>query len=223
MFLPLPVRFHDGRDFHAVPAANAVIVAINVLAFCLDWHPVVGPGTGLLSIVTYAFGHASVFHLVGNMFALLVFGSAVNRRLGNDWYFLVYMGSVVFLGVFARLFCGGPLIGASGAIFAVIAIGCLLMPSAIVEVFYFALFPITLIIGLLIRPKHWVFWFIRWDTFELRAWWGLLLVPLLEIWGLFSYGWNWSNLGHLLGLVCGVAAVLLLPTRITMPRRSAFA
>jgi membrane associated rhomboid family serine protease len=133
------------------------------------------------------------------------------------------MGSVLALGVFARLFCGSPLIGASGAIFAVIAIGCLLMPSAIVEVFYFALFPITLLVGLLSRPKHWVFWFIRWDTFELRAWWGLLVVPLLEVWGLVCFGWNWSNLGHLLGLVCGVAAVLLMPARITTPRRSAFA
>jgi membrane associated rhomboid family serine protease len=223
MFLPLPIRFHDGRDFHAVPAVNAVIVAINVLAFCVGWHPVVGPGTGLLSIVTYAFGHANLLHLVGNMFALLVVGSAVNRRLGNEWYLFTYLGTVILLGVFARLFCGGPLIGASGAIFAVIAIGCLLMPSAIVEVFYFALFPITLIIGLLSRPRHWVFWFIRWDTFELRAWWGLLLVPLLEFWSLLSYGFNWSNFGHLLGLVCGIAAVLLLPTRITMPRRSAFA
>ena len=52
---------------------------------------------------------------------------------------------------------------------------------------------------------------------------GLLLIPFLELWGLFWSGWNWTNLGHLVGLVCGIAAVLLLPTRVTMKRRSVYA
>ncbi len=222
MFLPLPIRFDDGREFHHVPVVNALLIVSNVLAFWLGWHPSVGPGTGLFSVVTYAFGHANVYHLAGNMFALLVFGSAVNRRLGNAWYSLVYFATAASLGIVARLFCGSPLIGASGAIFAVIAIGCLLMPSALVRVFYFALFPATCVIGLLDPPRTWVFWFIRWDTIDLRAWWGLLLIPLLEFGGLLFGGWNWPNLGHLLGLLCGLIAVVLLPTRITMPGRVSF-
>lgn len=222
MFVPLPIRFRDGRPFHAVLVVNAILVVLNVLAFCWGWHPVVGPGTGLLSVITYAFGHADVWHLAGNMLALLIFGSAVNRRLGNRWYLIVYLGSALALGLFARMFSPGYLIGASGAIYSVIAIGCLLLPSAIIEVFYFALFPVTLIVGLLHRPKHRVFWFIRWDTFAVRAWWVLLFIPLMEIGGLVFFGWNWSNLGHLLGLFCGVAVVLLMPTTITMPRRFAY-
>ncbi len=220
MFVPIPVNLRDGREFETIPVVNGLLVACNVLVFWIGWHPVVGPGTGLLSIITYAFGHANVYHLVGNMLALLVFGTPVNRRLGNGWYLLAYLGAATSLGLFARLFSPGLLIGASGAIFAVIAIAILLMPSAIIEVFYFALFPFTLLIGLVQPPKHWVFWFIRWDKFELRVWWGLFLVPLLELWGLFCNGWNWTNLGHLFGLLCGVAIVLLLPTEITMKRRS---
>ena len=224
MFFPLPIKLRDGRDFHAIPVVNGLLVVINVLIFCLGWHPMVGPGTGIFSILTYAFGHADLWHLVGNMLALLVFGTPVNRRLGNGWYLVAYLGSALFLGLFARLFSGGYLMGASGAIFAVIAIACLLLPSAIIEIWYFALFPMTLLIGLFHRPKHWVFWFIRWDWFEMRAWWGLLLVPFLELWGLFWCGWNWTNLGHLFGLLCGVGVVLLLPSRISMNRasRSAF-
>jgi hypothetical protein len=42
---------------------------------------------------------------------------------------------------------------------------------------------------------------------------------MLEILGLFCWGWNWTNLGHLLGLVCGVAVVLLLPGSITMNKQ----
>lgn len=220
MFFPVPIKLRDGREFDTIPVANGLLIALNVLVFSLGWQPCVGPGTGLFSIGTYAFGHANLWHLAGNMLVLLVFGTPVNRRLGNGWYLIAYLGTALALGIFARLFCPGPLIGASGAIFAVIAIALLLLPSAIIEIFYFALFPVTLLIGLLHRPQHWVFWFIRWDRFEMRAWWGLFLVPFLELWGLFWNGWNWTNLGHLLGLFCGVAVVLLLPTSITMKRRT---
>jgi membrane associated rhomboid family serine protease len=191
MFIPIPIRLYDGREFHAIPVVNGLLVVANVLAFWLGWQFAVGPGTGLFSIGLYAFGHASLWHLVGNMWVLLVFGTPVNQRLGNGWYLLVYLGTVLAMGLFARLFCPGPLLGASGAIFAVVAIALMLFPSALIEIAYFALFPFTLIIGLLAKPQHWAFWFIRWDKCQIRAWWGLLLVPFLEFWGLFWNGWNW--------------------------------
>ena len=190
MFIPVPIRLHDGRDFHAIPLANGILVVLNVLLFFFGGHFAVGPGTGILSVVTYAFAHANVFHLAGNMFALLVFGTAVNRRLGNGWYLVLYMGTVLCLGVGARLMSSQLIYGSSGAIFAVIATALMLFPSAILEIGYFALFPITLIAGVLSAPKHWVFWFIRVDTFKMRAMWGLLLVPLLELWGLYWSGWS---------------------------------
>jgi membrane associated rhomboid family serine protease len=153
------------------------------------------------------------------MWTLLVFGNPLNRRLGNGYYLALYLGTLLTLGVFARLFCTGYLVGASGAIFGVVAACVLLMPSAMVDLYYFALFPITLLIGLFHRPAHWLFWFIRWDRFEMRAVWGILLVPFLEVWGLYWWGWNWTNLGHLFGVVCGVAIVLMLPEELTMKRR----
>lgn len=120
-----------------------------------------------------------------------------------------------------RLCIGGYLVGASGAIFAVIMIALMLMPAARIELAYFALFPITILVALISRPAEWLYLFIRWGRFSVRAVWALLLVPLLELWSLFWSGWNWTNAGHLLGMFCGVAVVLLLPTRITMPRRAA--
>ena len=221
VFIAIPIRLRDCREFATIPLANGVLIVLNVLAFCAGWQPFIGPGTGLLSMLTYAFGHAGVWHLAGNMLTLLVFGTAVNRRMGNLWYLSAYLGSAVALGFFAWMFAARPLIGASGAIFSVIAMTCLLLPAARVEVGYFALFPVTLLVGIVHRPEDWVRWFIRWDNFEVRAWWGLVLVPVLEFWGLFWVGWNWTNLAHLFGLVCGVTAVLLLPTRISMPGRIA--
>lgn len=219
MFLPIPIKLHDGREFHAIPVVNGVLIALNVLTFWMGWHPYVGPGTGILNVITYAFGHGDVWHLSANMIALLVFGAPVNRRIGNGWYLLVYLGTALAIGLFVRLFVWGNMLGASGSIFAVIAVAVILMPSAIIDIAYFALFPTTLIVGLLQPPAHWAFWFIRWDKFSIRAWWGLFLVPLLEVWGLFNHGLNWTNLGHLFGLLCGVAAVLIMPKQITMNRR----
>ena len=218
MFFPFPVKVRDGRQFEAIPLANSILVALNVLIFCGGWHPAVGRGSNPIGILTYAFGHTDVGHLTFNMLTLLVFGTALNRRIGNGWYMVTYLGSAIALGMFAWLFLNGSMLGASGAIFAVIAMSLVLLPMAIIEVFYFALFPVTILFGLIKPPRQWVFWLIRWDTFEVRAWWGLFLVPLLEFSGLVSHGWNWTNLGHLLGLVCGAVCVLLLPMQISMNR-----
>lgn len=221
MFFALPVEIRGSSHREEIPFANALIIALNVLAFVCgcrySWR--VGPDTGLLSILTYAFAHASFWHLAVNMWILLMFGNPVNRRLGNGYYLLLYFGTVLAMGLGTRLCCNGYVIGSSGAIFAVIAVFLCLMPASIIEIYYLALFPLTLLVGLFSRPTHWVFWFIRWDHVGIRGLWAIFLVPLLEIWGLFWWGWNWTNLGHLLGLACGVAAVLLLPTTITMNKR----
>lgn len=225
MFFIFPVKIRDLSGRETIPWANAFLIAVNVMVFFLNgylhWPLVVGPGTGMLSIITYGFGHASALHLLGNMWVLWLVGNPVNRRLGDGYYLLAYLGTILALGVFARIFAPNPLIGSSGAVFAVIVIFLMLMPRALVRVSFVALFPFTLLVGLFFRPSHWLFWFIRWDSFDLRAWVGLLVVPVMEICGLWSWGWNWTNLGHLFGLLCGLIVVLSLPTRITIGRREA--
>ncbi len=225
MFFLIPTRICETNGRDSIPAANACLIAANVVVYFLFGSGIglaVGPRTGFTSILTYAFAHASPAHLLGNLWILWLFGNPVNRRLGNLWYLFAYLGTSLALGLFARLFAAGPLLGASGAIFAVLIIFCMLMPSAIVQVGYVALLPITLLIGLIRPPSHWLNWFIRWDTFAARAWIGLFFVPLLQIWGLFTGGWNWTNTAHLFGLVCGLAVVLMLPDRITLGRRVAY-
>ena len=224
MFLiPLRVKVQGGGE--GVPWANALLVAINVVVFFLNsflgWPLAVGRGCNPLTIVTYGFEHADIFHLVTNMWFLLLFGNPVNRRLGNRYYLAVYLGSLVVVGACAWLLANGLMVGASGAIFAVMLIFMMLEPRAVVQIGYIAVLPFTLIFGLFAKPKHWVYWFVRWDAFNARAWIGLILIPVLELWGLWSWGWNWTNLGHLVGLLCGVTAVLVLPTQITMRRPSA--
>lgn len=227
MFALVPIELKQAVPRPGLPTANLLLIAANVLVFLLGWSWPVGYGTGPASIVLYGFCHFGLWHLVLNMWALWVFGNPVNRRLGDGYYLLAYLGAVVAIGLICRLFCPGMAMGASGAIFAVMTIAMILLPAARLEVAYLALFPITLLIGLIVPPgRIWLYWFIRGGTFGLRMYWCLVLIPLMLLaelifGGMYLGAWSWGTAGHLLGLICGVATVLMLPTRITMPGRAA--
>lgn len=223
MFALIPMELKQAPTRPAIPTANAILVAANVVMFLLAWSGpwVVGPGTGVLSILTYGFSHMGFWHLVVNMWVLCVFGNPLNRRIGNTYYLLVYLGTILLLGLFAKLFLNVAVAGASGAIFAVIVMALILMPAARLAIAYVALLPLTLLIGLFNRPEYWLGWVIRWGNFSLRATWCLALIPLMEFWYFIYYSWSPTYLAHLLGMLCGVAAVLLLPTRISMGARTA--
>jgi membrane associated rhomboid family serine protease len=226
MLIPIPMRAHDESLSRTVPAANVVLIAINV--FChLFFDPAhwwVGPGTGLLSILSYAFVHGGMLHILFNMWTLWVFGNPVNRRVGNRYYVMIYLGSAAIVGLIARVFVNGPMLGSSGAVFAVMGVAFMLLPSVRVEVHYLALLPITLLIGLFRFPKYPLFWFIRWGTETISMLLLLAIFIALEFFGFlwwgFYWGLNWTNTAHLLGFFCGIGAVLMLPSRISMRSRA---
>src|SRR3712207_6863923 len=70
-------------------------------------------------LVTAAFLHIGVLHLVLNMLALLVFGSELERQLGRWRYLAVYLVSLLGGAVALQLFGepGRPVAGASAAIY----------------------------------------------------------------------------------------------------------
>jgi len=220
MFFCLPVRVERDHDKETIPIVNLVLIGVNFLVFGLWWGTGVRTDNIVFSVLTYSFVHASLWHLLANMWILWVFGNKVNRRLGNFWYIVVYLGTVIAIGIFLRLILRVNIVGASGAIFAVVAICLMLMPAALIDIVCVAIFPLSLLISLFSKPKHWIYWFVRWGQFRVKALWGLFIVPALQIAGIFWGGWNWTNLGHLLGLVCGIAAVLILPKHISMNRKS---
>ena len=221
MFLPIPLEFKYAGTKTSLPAANVALVVINVLVYLFGWQWPAGPGTGPLSILTYGFCHFGFWHLVLNMWVLWVFGNPVNRRLGNGLYLLVYLGCLLAVGLFARLILPVGLVGSSGAIFAVVTIALILTPAAVIEFAYLALFPLTLLLALFHRPKYELNWFLSWGIGAVPAWWCLVLVPLMELysvfWRVWTFGWIscWTPGAHLLGILCGVAVVLMLPPRIT--------
>lgn len=86
----------------------------------------------VLTLVSALFIHASWLHLLGNMVYLWVFGMPLERRLGGFGMLLVF----VFCGALANLFVvmrlpelTSPIIGASGAVSAVVGAYLGLFPN----------------------------------------------------------------------------------------------
>ena len=108
-------------------AQNAMLelggVLPNQLALIFS-RPLAGWGDyQLLTLVSALFIHASWLHLLGNMVYLWVFGMPLERRLGGFGMVLVFVlgGALSNLFVIMRLpDLTSPIIGASGAISAVV-------------------------------------------------------------------------------------------------------
>lgn len=87
------------------------------------------------ALVTYAFVHADVLHLLGNMVFLWVFGPNVEDRFGRLGYALFYLGGAVISGGLHAVFERAPVIGASGAIAAVTGAYLVLFPHTTIRCF----------------------------------------------------------------------------------------
>jgi membrane associated rhomboid family serine protease len=89
-----------------------------------------------LPFVTSAFLHAGWAHFLGNMLYLWIFGDNVEDRLGHLAYALFYVAGAVFAGAAQALSNPAstvPMVGASGAIAAVMGAYFVLFPRARIE------------------------------------------------------------------------------------------
>jgi membrane associated rhomboid family serine protease len=107
-------------------------------------------GENLLSLVTSMFLHANILHVGLNMFFLLVSGDAVERELGNFRFLGLYLACGVIAGLFHSYLNSAstvPAIGASGAIFGVLAALAILFPFRwLLKLFGFIPIPMPAII-----------------------------------------------------------------------------
>lgn len=217
MFVLLPWKLETSqRDERSFAIANGLLIAINMVVYLWGGFWPVSAHGPWINVLLYGFSHAGLWHLAANLWTLWLFGNPINRRLGDKLYLAVYLGTVVTLGVLARWCIATPLVGSSGALFAVIALAVFLEPRAVLHVVGVAAFPLTAIIGIFAPPRHWTQWCFRYETLQMPLVSCLILVPLLLFWEFCWQGWNWATTAHLLGVVCGVIAVLLLPKRITL-------
>jgi membrane associated rhomboid family serine protease len=112
--------------------ALLVIILINVAVFLLRIPPEsslalwpLGPLFRPWQVVTYAFLHEGLAHLFFNMFALYMFGRALQDRWGSARFTTYYFVCVIAAAAtqLAVEYGGGaqvPTVGASGAVFGVL-------------------------------------------------------------------------------------------------------
>ena len=99
-----------------------------------------------LNIVSSMFVHGGLFHLLGNMLYLWVFGDNVEDAMGHVRFALFYLicGAAAGLAhALAEPSSQVPLVGASGAIAGVLGAYLVLYPNARVQVFVFFIIIIT--------------------------------------------------------------------------------
>jgi len=150
---------------------------------------------GGITLITGFFLHAGLFHLIGNLYFLLVFGDNVEDHLG-PWRYWLLVAAAALVGDVLHILGDPrsvvPCIGASGGISGVIAFYALKFPRAR--------------LGFLFG-----FWFyFRW--FHMPAWFALIgwfLLQLLLAHQQLAGASNVSALAHLGGAGVGVAAWLL--------------
>lgn len=91
-------------------------------------------------VFTYMFFHADLSHLFFNMLGLFFFGFQVEQRMGSTEFLLFYLFSGLIAGIFSFLvfyFSGATgiiLLGASGAIYAVLLAFAVFFPHAVIYV-----------------------------------------------------------------------------------------
>lgn len=174
----------------------------------------VGEKSVLWSAVSAMFLHGSLIHLAGNMLFLWVFGNNVEDRLGHLRYLGFYLGGgLVATYVFAVLNAGStqPLLGASGAVAAVLGAYLVLYPKATVHAY--APFPLYLLAYILPRVRV-TAWFLIFAIVSLPAWLALLAWFGLQVSAAsnpVADGVAYS--AHVAGFVAGLVLVILLDRR----------
>lgn len=134
-----------------------IIIAVNILVF---FFIQISPNSAvylamipqlvtqrffLWQFVSYMFLHLDFSHILFNMLGLFFFGASVERRMGSKEFLLFYLLTGAMAGVLSFLmyqFTGQnvALLGASGAVYAVLLAYATYYPDS--KIFIFGVFPI---------------------------------------------------------------------------------
>ncbi len=140
--------------------------------------------------VTYMFLHGGILHILFNMMGLFFFGSDVERVLGPKRFLSLYLvgGVVGGIGWIVLAPSGvAPCIGASGAIFALLAAFAVFYPNRPITLLLFYVVPVTMKARTLV-----------------------IILGLITLFSLYQTSGNVAHAAHLGGGIVGLAYALML-------------
>ena len=140
--------FGGGSVTPAVKFLLIVNTAVFILQIFLDQYltwlfglvpHLVWQNLYLWQLFTYQFLHGGLFHLLFNMLALWMFGCALERRWGSEFFLKYYFISVIGGGILNTLFVPdqmGPSIGASAGVYGILLAFGLIYPNQIIYLYF---------------------------------------------------------------------------------------
>jgi len=140
---PATRRYQNNNTVLWLIGINVIIFALTNLlrlqwlTYILSMIPVMVLRGWVWTFVTYMFAHADIPHILFNMLALFIFGIQVERYMGSREFLLFYfitgtLAGVFSFGVYYFTAPFTPLLGASGAIFAVQLAFAVFYPDSII-------------------------------------------------------------------------------------------
>ena len=99
-------------------------------------HPIGSQGFAIYQYLTYMFMHGGWWHLFFNMWSLMIFGNAVEQQIGTKRFWIYYLLCGVGAALVNQLITWmgiinpAQLVGASGAIYGVMAAAAFFFPNA---------------------------------------------------------------------------------------------
>jgi len=116
------------------------------------------------TLLTAMFIHEGFWHLFGNMITLFFFGTFLARLIGSNWFLLLYfvggiIGNVLYL--LLNLSSPVPLVGASGAVYAVAGALGMITPNLPVRLYFIIPVPLWAVV---------LIFFVAWSFIPGVAW-----------------------------------------------------
>ncbi len=223
------IPYKDDNPTETFPFVTIVLIVVNILVFL--WQ-VATPGglkesvfaygavpSALLkfesqqplnpaaTIFTSMFMHGGILHIAGNMLYLWIFGNNIEDKFGHYKFIIFYLlGGVVaaYAHAISSPNSNIPMVGASGAVAAVLGAYLLLFPRASVNTIIFLGFFITVV---------------RLPALIVIGFWAIIqfVNGIVERGALAEGGVAWF--AHIGGFLFGVLVVLLFVPRNKKPKR----
>jgi membrane associated rhomboid family serine protease len=181
-------------SFQQIPKGLKAILISSVSLWILQLMPVAGSQiTDFCSLVpSYAIGHFQIWrfityifmhdphspaHILFNMLALWMFGAELEEMWGTRRFLYFYLLSGIGAGLFSIIVWNTAIIGASGAILAILAVYACYFPDRTILLFF--VFPVPVRIA-------------------------VILLGAISLWGAWSGTGNIAYLTHLGGIAVGL-------------------
>jgi membrane associated rhomboid family serine protease len=145
-YLPHALPLGNDLERRRMPAATAAIIIFCVIVFALtardiDMAVLWGHTPADFSVVrlfAHMFLHADVFHLLGNMWFLWLFGRSVEDRLNCKRFIALYVAAGLAASIvqtLANVSSPIPMVGASGAVSGIMGMYLVFFPHAGIKLF----------------------------------------------------------------------------------------